>query len=358
MNETPKKLSHREECCFLCKKVLANEHDKIRVFGKSTIGIPTLILRATKVDLSLYVGCEKIAICRMSCYKRLTRYKNALRKVDEIEHEIALEFNMLVPVSVKRMGKEVAESTLPKSKRSLAFEDSHIESNATASIREVPVPTDITVLMPNPTIPLTSTPINKAKTPHSLPDFEQTETESVPVEKKTKVSLTVQYPSKTIRKELIDDFAILGKAIAHGSPQRIARAVLKNSTVKKYILEKVLKLLTLQVSGLCSRRKPSLLRSKTKNELSSFEFKNLCLEWKERAPLFYAFLMTIAFAKMKNNLQWLPCIAVAGSILLKQRNSHMNGCATIIGILIKSRSIEVIKVSVFYIIFTVVKWLA
>ena len=102
MNETPKKLSHREECCFLCKKVLANEHDKIRVFGKSTIGIPTLILRATKVDLSLYVGCEKIAICRMSCYKRLTRYKNALRKVDEIEHEIALEFNMLVPVSVKR----------------------------------------------------------------------------------------------------------------------------------------------------------------------------------------------------------------------------------------------------------------
>ena len=31
MNETPKKLSHREECCFLCKKVLANEHDKIRV---------------------------------------------------------------------------------------------------------------------------------------------------------------------------------------------------------------------------------------------------------------------------------------------------------------------------------------
>ena len=197
------------------------------------------------------------------------------------------ELNMLVPVSVKRMAKQVAESTLPTSKRSLAFEDSPIESNATASIREVPVSTNITVLMPNPTIPFTSTPINKAKT-LSLSDFEQTETESVPVEKKTKVSLTVQYP------------------IAHGSPQRIARAVLKNSTVKKYILEKVLKLLTLQVSGLCSRRKPSLLRSKTKNELSSFELKNLCLERKERAPLFYAFLMTIAFVKMKNNLQWLP----------------------------------------------------
>lgn len=39
--------------------------------------------------------------------------------------------------------------------------------------------------------------------------------------------------------------------------------------------------------------------------------------------------------------EWLPSIAVAGPILLKQRNSHMNGCATVLGILIKSRSLEV-----------------
>ena len=54
------------------------------------------------------------------------------------------------------------------------------------------------------------------------------------------MSLTVHYPGKTIRKELTDDFASLGKAIAHGSSQRIARAVLKNDTLKKYVLEKAL----------------------------------------------------------------------------------------------------------------------
>ena len=42
--------------------------------------------------------------------------------------------------------------------------------------------------------------------------------------------------------------------------------------------------------------------------------------------------------------EWLPSIAVARSILLRQRNSHMNGCATVLGIVIKSRSLEVRQV--------------
>ncbi len=367
MNETPKKLSHRAECCFLCKNVLPDQHEKIRVFGKSSIDIPNLIFRATNVDLSLYVGCENLSICRMKCYKILTRYKNALQKVDEIKHEITREFtgNMLVPVSVKRMAKDVEEPTFQTNKRSLAFEDPRVISTTETA------PASVSIKVQRPTeygpissiavhgsvegcetaarrMPVMSTPTNRAKT-FSLPDFKQTETESA--KRETKVSLTVHYPSKTIQKELTDDFASLGKAIAHGSSQRIARAVLKNDTLKKYVLEKVLKLLTLQVSGLCSRRKPSILRSKTKDELAGFEFKKLCLGWKERAPLFYAFLMTVVSVKKDSNLQWLPSISVAGSILLKQRNSHMNGCATILGLLIKSGSIEVsLLCIIFYVI--------
>ena len=52
--------------------------------------------------------------------------------------------------------------------------------------------------------------------------------------------------------------------------------------------------------------------------------------------------MTVATSKSKNDQQWFPSVAIAGSVLLnKQRNSHMNGCATILGILFKSTSIEV-----------------
>ena len=62
-------------------------------------------------------------------------------------------------------------------------------------------------------------------------------------------------------------------------------------------------------------------------------------------PIFYAFLTTCATTTRKEIApEWLPSIAVAGSILLKQQNSHMNGCATVLGILIKSRSLEVRQV--------------
>lgn len=62
--------------------------EKIYVFGKSALDISSLIIRGTKVDLSVYVDCEKLAICRTKCYNRLVRYKNALHKVDEIGKEI------------------------------------------------------------------------------------------------------------------------------------------------------------------------------------------------------------------------------------------------------------------------------
>ena len=55
--------------------------------------------------------------------------------------------------------------------------------------------------------------------------------------------------------------------------------------------------------------------------------------------------MTCATTTLKEIApEWLPSITVAGSILLKQRNSHKNGCATVLGILIKSRSLEVRQV--------------
>ena len=50
--------------------------------------------------------------------------------------------------------------------------------------------------------------------------------------------------------------------------------------------------------------------------------------------------MTCAGTKKQNNPDWLPSVPVAGSILLKQRNPHMNGCAAVLGILLTSNSLE------------------
>ena len=53
----------------------------------------------------------------------------------------------------------------------------------------------------------------------------------------------------------------------------------------------------------------------------------ICCEFKERAPFFYTTLMTAAIppSSKKKDLQWLPSIAAAGSIILKERCRLMNG---------------------------------
>ena len=337
--------------------------------------IRSLIIRGTNIDLSVYVDCKKLAICRTKCYNRLVRYKNALHKVDKIGEEIRRDFDGDVLLCVERLAKDPGNSL--EAKKSLNFGNPCLifSSPRAATLASKPVAPNVVAnpgicLSPipfgvvNPSAILapvfapsrpqslaqraftgfrrspamfTSAPLRKTETHTDLTElsFEKSR------EKETKVHLTVKYPSKTIRKELKDDYAVLGKVIVHGCPQQIARAALKNEALKKFIVENVLQLMTFQVNGLCSRRQPSMLIATTKEEIEEFDFKKLCFEWKERAPLFYAFLMTCASSKRQDNHEWLPSVSVAGSILLKQQNSHMNGCTAILGILLKSNSLEV-----------------
>ena len=84
----------RENICFLCKDPCL-PRDKIKVFGRSSLEISALIVRAVKVDLSVYVASdrEKAVICNSSCYKRLVKYQNAVRKMEAIVGEIQRDFH-------------------------------------------------------------------------------------------------------------------------------------------------------------------------------------------------------------------------------------------------------------------------
>ena len=115
--ETPKKIL-TTEVCFLCKSKISSE-DKIKVFGKSSMAIHSLILRSTEVDLCVYVGSDLAAICRTRCYNRLLRYKRALDRVGEIENEIKQDFKNDGPFRVKRLAKESGQT--PEVKKSLKF---------------------------------------------------------------------------------------------------------------------------------------------------------------------------------------------------------------------------------------------
>ena len=136
----------------------------------------------------------------------------------------------------------------------------------------------------------------------------------------------------------------------------VATAVMNCEPIRKEVTKKVLRIVSKEVNSLCSRREPSILRKCEKNDLMNFDMQLLCQEWAQRAPLFHSFLLTCACSKSTANATWLPSIAISGSVLLKQRNPHMNATASVLGILLKSKSIEVSNIlkysTVEYTIFT------
>ena len=154
------------------------------------------------------------------------------------------------------------------------------------------------------------------------------------------VKITVNHPSKTVTKILDNTYETLGKSLFYGPPSRIATAVMNCLPLREEIIRKVLDVVAKEVSDLCSTSNPSILRKCSKEDLVKFDLQKLCEEWSQRAPVFYSFLLTSS-SKNSANVNWRPSVAVSGSILLKERNSHMNATATMLGILLKSRSIEV-----------------
>ena len=155
------------------------------------------------------------------------------------------------------------------------------------------------------------------------------------------MKIAVSYPSKKLNKTLQTSYRNIGKALAHGIPSAIANAVLNCPQLRTRIIEKVLRTVSKEVTSLCSTSNPSLLRKSGKADLVELDLELVCKEWRERAPIFYSFLLTSATNKSKRGCTWFGSVAVAGSVLLKQRNEKMNALSTILGVLLKSKSIEV-----------------
>ena len=156
------------------------------------------------------------------------------------------------------------------------------------------------------------------------------------------VRLSVQYPSKNLNKTLHGTYQNVGKALAHGVPSRIATAVMDCPPVRNHIVEKVMKVVSKEVTGLCSKTDPSLLRKTEKEDLEKYDMEHVCKEWRERAPVFYSFLLSTSAAnKSTKSSTWFGNLALAGSVLLKQRNREMSATAAVMGVLLKSKAVEV-----------------
>ena len=84
-----------------------------------------------------------------------------------------------------------------------------------------------------------------------------------------------------------------------------------------------------------------MLRKTEKADLEKFNFELLCDEWRERAPVFFAFLLTSCINKRTKRNTWFGSLALTGSILLKQKNAEMSATASVMAVLLKSKAIKV-----------------
>lgn len=349
MDETPKKLvSSDVTSCFLCSKSV-NTKERIRIFGRSK-DIENTISATIDIDLAVYDNSD-LFIC-LKCYKQVTKVKKIETNLLELKKELKSVYcNQDHRVKRLRRSPELHDrdqrqstSTTTTKKRlsakSLNFSDqiaAEKPSTCTSSSDFTALPC-VLPRLDN----LEFSPIPGPSRVHTIfPSFPSVSTpKQRPTE--TKVKLVVEYPSKTFNKSLDPDLEALGKALAHGPPSRIAKAAIKCRSIQKQLIEQVLRIVSGEVNSLCSRKNPSLLRKSGKEDLQNYDMEKLCDEWKDRAPVFYSFLLTSCTSKSSKHVKWFPSVALAGSILLKQRNNHMSATASVMGILAKTRSIEVI----------------
>ena len=371
MEETPKKVLQSDRC-FICS-IPVQKKEKIYIFGKSSFDFPAIISSCLDVNVSCYSATSELSVCK-ACYRRLIKFKKASDHLEELKDELRGIFKDRELPRTKRLlnveseDGETQASYRGKSSKCLQFDPTTCTSKATANssistaisqqvryytparspigsigvspiashpyglvLQAFPSQLTVTPLREIPQPILTSTPI-ASKAPSNHP----TNTSET-----SKTVLSVQYPSKTFNKTLCGSYQTIGKALAHGVPSQIANAVMKNPTLRNHVIENVLKTLSKEVAALCSKKNPSILRKSGKEDLAKFDLQLLCNEWKERAPLFYSFLMTSAVNKRTKECSWFSSIAIAGSVLLKQRSEKMDATASVLGVLLKSKSVEV-----------------
>ena len=362
MDLTPKKIVESSSRCFICSAA-SLKNNKIFIFGKSSLDIAEVIRSSLSMDVSRYSENSELFICRDKCCQRLIKFNRASDKLKELKKGIEEVFKARENLRAKRLlqpdenadrGAKTTSTSSPRGKapKSLRFGDTTCTSSAIHEDSDelgTPISADRTPLG-SCLSPIQSHPFGLVLC--AFPNAQLNGSSSLPMLTSTPISghcscdtsqvkVSFKYPSKNVNKTLSSAYQSVGKALAHGVPSQIAGAIMNCQPLRQHVIEKVLKIASKEVTGLCSKSNPSMLRKSEKADLENFDFELLCHEWRERAPVFYAFLLTSCINQRTKSNTWFGSLALAGSILLKQRNAEMSSAASVMGVLLKSKSIEV-----------------
>ena len=144
----------------------------------------------------------------------------------------------------------------------------------------------------------------------------------------------MHFKSKTIIKELPTNLRSIGIALCKPMPSlytAISRAAFKNKKLRQALISHTSSELNRDCQKLVKKKKKSVLRSNSIQDLKSFKWLKLLSERKKEAPILYKVLAAIAnYSKAKASLR--PFIGAAGAILLKGRNQRMSAVQHVVGL--------------------------
>ena len=153
----------------------------------------------------------------------------------------------------------------------------------------------------------------------------------------------MKWPSQTKERTIQPELEPLGRALLRGTWKEIASAVYRVKEIRSELIKCMLKQLSVECCDIISSKRPSLLRKTTASDIRKLSLANICHEMKERAPLLYSVMMTTATPNRKkyDATEWLPSVAIAAAVLLKQRCRMVNSVQLLIMTIIKFSRFQV-----------------
>ena len=236
MASTPKKVITEENECFICKNA-TNSERRIKVFGRSSINLAELIKRAVNVNLGEFEKTNAMFVCS-KCYKQLIRLDGLIKSTGNLCDELQRIFQQRGPVRFKRLASESPQTPRLRPKSLIMdYEDPAQTSQSKSNVCQLAATPNSCPNISYPAVSVTPSNISQQNrfslVMKAFPyvQFEPTKS-STPSKKKripntvgstvtdgvSKVSITVEFPSKTVRKELSAELS----SLVFGPDDRIA----------------------------------------------------------------------------------------------------------------------------------------
>ena len=110
--EMPKKVAESSNKCFICSSIPASKKvSEVYIFGKTSTDLAGIIRLSLEFNVKKYQNDSSLCFCRQ-CFQQLTKYRRAVKKLQEIKQELLTAFRNREQLRVKRVARDESSNDL------------------------------------------------------------------------------------------------------------------------------------------------------------------------------------------------------------------------------------------------------